>query len=76
MTCQKPNYEVGSAMKLSFGKSNANNVDSAWKISNTDDDDDIIDADDLLDEEDRTKPNPLSLKGEVSVLAIILRQRK
>lgn len=63
VTAQKPKYEVGSAMKLSFAKPKADAaVNAAWKLSN--DDDDVINADDLLDEEDRSKPNPSSLKGE------------
>lgn len=34
---------------------------SVWKIDN--DDDEIINPDDLLDEEDKVKPDPSSLRG-------------
>uniref|UniRef100_A0A1B0A429 Anamorsin homolog n=1 Tax=Glossina pallidipes TaxID=7398 RepID=A0A1B0A429_GLOPL len=61
VTCEKPRYETGSAVKLSFARS----VNSAavWKID--DDgavDDDLINEDDLLDEEDKKKPNSETLK--------------
>lgn len=59
LACQKPNYEIGSASKLSFGKLS---IDAAWKIDNTDEE--IVNADDLLDETDKEKPDPLSLKGK------------
>lgn len=49
---------MGSSAKLSFAKAPA--VSKAWKIDN--DDEDIIDADDLLDEEDLVKPDPSSLR--------------
>lgn len=64
LTAQKPKYEVGSALKLSFAKSTKTaTVDPAWKISD-DNEDDIINADDLLDEEDRNKPDSSSLRGK------------
>lgn len=61
--CQKPNYEIGSASKLSFAKSASAkaSIDAAWKIDNTDEE--IVNADDLLDENDKEKPDPSSLKG-------------
>lgn len=59
IVAQKPNYEVGSSAKLSFAKKPAA---SAWKLDDGDDND-LIDADDLLDEEDKAKPDPSELKG-------------
>lgn len=63
--CEKPNYEVGSSKKLSFASGNKigdkSKVAAVWKIDN--DDDEIIDADDLLEEEDKVKPDPSTLKG-------------
>lgn len=62
LICEKPNYEVGSSAKLSFAKTaNKSAVASVWKIDN--DDDEIINPDDLLDEEDKIKPDPSTLKG-------------
>lgn len=49
----KPNYEVGSGAKLSFSK-------KVWKLD--DDDEELINADDLLDEEDKKVPDPSSLR--------------
>lgn len=62
---EKPNYEVGSAAKLSFAKPNAakNSVAAVWKLNNDDDEDDLINADDLLDEDDKVEPDPTQLKG-------------
>lgn len=60
---EKPNYEIGSAAKLSFAKKPA----AVWKLVGDNDDDDedneLINADDLLDEEDKVKPDPANLKG-------------
>lgn len=63
LVCQKPNYEIGSASKLSFAKSASvkASIDAAWKIDNTDEE--IVNADELLDENDKEKPDPSSLKG-------------
>lgn len=62
MICEKPNYEVGSSAKLSFAKpATKSAVASVWKIDN--DDDEIINPDDLLDEEDKIKPDPSTLRG-------------
>lgn len=60
---EKPNYEVGSSAKLSFAKSSLDKakVAAVWKIDN--DDDEIIDADELLDDEDLAAPDPASLRG-------------
>lgn len=61
LTCQKPNYETGSAIKLSFAKKQGK-IPSVWKI-NGDGDEELIDENDLLDEEDKKKPDPESLRG-------------
>jgi len=62
LVCQKPNYEVGSASKLSFGKPAAAKATiDAWKIE-TADDEDVVNADDLLDESDKAKPDPTELR--------------
>lgn len=58
---EKPNYEIGSSAKLSFAKKPAVDVKKVWKID-VDDDEEMIDADDLLDEEDKQKPAPESLR--------------
>lgn len=58
--CNKPSYEVGSSSKLKLKKP----VENVWKLDDTVDDD-IIDADELLDEEDFQKPDPTSLRGIV-----------
>lgn len=57
LVSEKPNYEVGSKAKLSFGKKQ---VEKVWKLE--DDDDEMIDADELLDEEDKQKPTSESLR--------------
>ncbi|KAK7082324.1 Anamorsin [Halocaridina rubra] len=64
ITCQKPNFEVGSAMKLSLGKALAPKTSETgtWKIDLDDDDVDLEDPDDLLTEEDLIRPDPASLK--------------
>ncbi|XP_055377369.1 anamorsin homolog [Condylostylus longicornis] len=63
--CEKPKYEIGSSVKLSFAnKNNATDKDkiaAVWKV-NADDNEETIDPDSLLDEEDLKKPNPESLK--------------
>ncbi|XP_077300452.1 cytokine induced apoptosis inhibitor 1 [Arctopsyche grandis] len=60
ITCNKPNFEVGSAMKLGTNIWKLDNtVESAWKM---DTDDDLIDSDLLLDENDLKKPDPASLR--------------
>ncbi|XP_067621169.1 anamorsin homolog [Eurosta solidaginis] len=61
LTAQKPNYETGSAVKLSFGKHSTQKTTSIWKV-NGDGDEELIDEDDLLDEEDKKKPDPESLR--------------
>ncbi|XP_071538364.1 anamorsin homolog [Panulirus ornatus] len=62
VTCKKPNFEVGSAMKLSFAKPPTEKQSAGtWNID-LDDDIDLADPDDLLTEEDLTRPDPQSLK--------------
>ncbi|KAI9209648.1 cytokine-induced anti-apoptosis inhibitor 1, Fe-S biogenesis-domain-containing protein [Polychytrium aggregatum] len=68
VTAKKPAYEVGAAVKLSFGKKAASAApvaspapkQSVWTVSANDDDDDddaeLEDDEALLDEEDRAKP--------------------
>lgn len=50
---------MGSSKKLSFGKKPEPAASKVWKL---DDDDEIIDADELLDEEDKVKPTSESLR--------------
>lgn len=61
---EKPNYEVGSSSKLSFAKNTAKKdaIAAAWTLD--DDDGELINQDDLLDEEDKVKPDPSTLRGE------------
>lgn len=60
--CEKPNYEVGSSVKLNFAKkAPAQETQKIWKLD-MDDDDEMINADDLLDEEDKKKPDGESLR--------------
>lgn len=62
---EKPNYNVGSAVKLSFGKKEGANKSAAavWKLSD-DNEEDLINEDDLLDESDKIKPDATELKGK------------
>lgn len=53
----KPNYEVGSSAQLPF----TTKKQKVWKLDDTEDDD-LINPDDLLDEEDKKKPDPASLR--------------
>ncbi|XP_064097737.1 anamorsin homolog [Macrobrachium nipponense] len=62
ITCLKPNFEVGSSMKLSFAKAPAKPSANTWNINLTDDDVDLEDPDDLLTEEDLIRPDPTTLK--------------
>nr|CAG4649748.1 EOG090X0FGQ [Scapholeberis mucronata]SVE93933.1 EOG090X0FGQ [Scapholeberis mucronata] len=57
-SAQKPNFEVGSSSKLSFGKP------SVWSLSDAlvDDQIELINEDDLLEESDLLKPAADSLK--------------
>ncbi|XP_014209033.1 anamorsin homolog [Copidosoma floridanum] len=54
---EKPDYEIGSSVKISFKKP-ATNV---WKLD-ADEEEDLIDEDNLLDESDILKPQAASLK--------------
>ncbi|XP_055597682.1 anamorsin homolog [Uranotaenia lowii] len=59
---EKPNYETGSAAKLSFA-TNKSKVAAVWKLDVDDEDqEERIDADELLDEEDKVKPTAESLR--------------
>jgi len=55
---KKPNYETGTAVKLSFGSSPAEETTSAkasgdvWTVDDIDDSIDLVDEDALLEEED------------------------
>ncbi|XP_069976099.1 anamorsin homolog [Penaeus vannamei] len=62
VTCLKPDFEVGSSMKLSFAKPAAKAPANTWNIDLNDDDVDLADPDDLLTEEDLIRPDPTSLK--------------
>lgn len=57
----KPNYEVGSGAKLSFGPKSKATVAKVWKLDDTEEDD-LINPDDLLDEDDKVMPDPSSLR--------------
>ena len=59
--CVKPNFEVGSAMKLSFAPAKPQTANT-WSINLTDDDVDLAEPDDLLTEEDLIRPDPATLK--------------
>lgn len=61
MVSEKPNYEIGSSTKLTFGKKKAEPAKKVWKLD-MDDDDEMMDPDDLLDEEDKKKPTEESLR--------------
>lgn len=63
---EKPNYEVGSFAKLSLNgtkPTDKSKVAAVWKITGDDaEEEEVINADDLLDEEDLVKPDPSSLR--------------
>ncbi|XP_028410066.1 anamorsin homolog [Dendronephthya gigantea] len=69
--CKKPSFNVGTSTKLKLSFSNKKEIPSenaakVWTLSAqdmNDDDVDIIDSDDLLDENDRKKPDPSTLKS-------------
>ncbi|GAB0090442.1 Anamorsin homolog [Sergentomyia squamirostris] len=58
---EKPNYEIGSSVKLSFGGKKPTSS-TVWKLDGDDDDDEMINEDDLLDESDKKKPDEASLR--------------
>jgi len=63
--CQKPSFDIGYSvplpMKNGQQKTTTTKVsggsNKVWKISANDDDDELIDTDELLDDEDRKKPD-------------------
>lgn len=68
--CQSPNFEVGSSRLLSFAKKPIPKdeakvkAEAVWSIDDMDDDEvDLVNEDELLDEEDRVKPDQDSLRG-------------
>lgn len=62
IVCNKPNYEIGSIKKLNLKPKITGNV---WKLDDTADEEvEMIDPDNLLDEDDFKKPDPVSLKGD------------
>ncbi|XP_037820684.1 anamorsin homolog [Lucilia sericata] len=63
ITTEKPGYETGSAVKLSFAKKPTTKPAAVWKIDGDEEvEEDLINEDDLLDEEDKKKPDPESLR--------------
>lgn len=56
----KPNYEVGSVAKLSFGSKSK--VSDVWKLNGDGEEEETINSDDLLDEEDKQLPDPGTLR--------------
>uniref|UniRef100_A0A1L8DJ86 Anamorsin homolog n=1 Tax=Nyssomyia neivai TaxID=330878 RepID=A0A1L8DJ86_9DIPT len=56
---EKPNYEVGSSVKLSFAQNKPKAA--VWKLDD-EDEDEVINEDDLLDESDKVKPDEASLR--------------
>lgn len=67
ISAQKPNYEIGSSVKINLGVKSGptETVASVWKIDCDDDNEETIDANNLLDDEDLKKPDPSSLKGTI-----------
>lgn len=71
---EKPNYEIGSSVKLSFAKKadeeKKATTSAIWKLDDNVDENNVdepssdgeIDPDELLDEEDKKKPDPSTLK--------------
>ncbi|XP_033231015.1 anamorsin homolog isoform X2 [Belonocnema kinseyi] len=57
VVAEKPSYEIGSSVPLSFAESSGN----VWKLDD-DIDNNLIDEDDLLDESDIAKPDVSSLR--------------
>lgn len=55
---------------MSLGKNSANKqaIAAIWKLDQDDDDQEEIDADELLDEEDKIKPDPSTLKGTENII--------
>ncbi|CAG0884352.1 unnamed protein product [Cyprideis torosa] len=69
-SARKPPYEVGSSVPLSFAAPEktfngvtATSAAAVWSLNALDDAEvDLVDPDTLLDEEDKIKPDPTSLK--------------
>ncbi|XP_059613409.1 anamorsin homolog [Phlebotomus argentipes] len=58
---EKPNYEVGSSVKLSFATKKP--TAAVWKLDDDEDEEaEVINEDDLLDESDKKKPDEASLR--------------
>uniref|UniRef100_A0A2M3ZIR8 Anamorsin homolog n=1 Tax=Anopheles braziliensis TaxID=58242 RepID=A0A2M3ZIR8_9DIPT len=57
---EKPGYEIGSAAKLSFASKSK--VAAVWKLDADDEEEERIDDEELLDEQDKAKPTPESLR--------------
>ncbi|XP_054165003.1 anamorsin homolog [Oppia nitens] len=65
ITVSKPEYEVGSSVKLNFGDNKSSSTSKIWSLAAMeiiDDSVDLIDDNELLTEEDKTLPDPQSLK--------------
>jgi len=63
--CSVPNFQAGSSKPLSFAQKIKKPVaeKKVWSLKDMDDDDvDLIDEDDLLEEEDKVKPDQASLR--------------
>lgn len=62
MIGEKPNYEIGSSVKIAkVAEKVDSNAQAIWKLD-INDDEEILDADDLLDEADKEKPDPDTLR--------------
>jgi len=65
VVAQKPSYSVGSSVKLKLSDDNKSTKAKVWSLAAEDILDDtieLINDEELLNDEDRAKPNPLSLK--------------
>ncbi len=77
INCKTPSFETGSSRPLSFAQKvldkqqqNKKSQQTAalpakvWKLDLADDDVDLVNEDDLLDEEDKVRPDQASLRGK------------
>ena len=81
MTCKQPSFAQGSSRLLSFAKKKteapaataaAKPQAAVWSLDDMADDDvDFVNEDDLLDEDDKTRPDPASLRGEIDRLLFL-----
>ena len=63
VSCRAPSFEVGSSKLLSFAKDTKKSAkDAVWSLDMDDNDVELVDEDDLLDDEDKAKPEPSSLR--------------